>query len=192
MNGRTALHLALIASLTACAYPLTALLCVWDGKPAGLSAWGMAGLLALLLWLGLGGILLVRRTYYRHPRWVNSALWTLSALAGVGAAFLAPLDTVFFRILLGAAAAGAFFGGTRLLFLTPEKQLRNHRNAAQSTVKIFVKSQRTPWAAGLLHRSRSPPMPNKIPMSSRFRRCTSRGSSHSSPSLPCRTRRSAS
>ena len=109
MNGRTALHLALIASLTACAYPLTALLCVWDGKPAGLSAWGMAGLLALLLWLGLGGILLVRRTYYRHPRWVNSALWTLSALAGVGAAFLAPLDTVFFRILLGAAAAGAFF-----------------------------------------------------------------------------------
>ena len=120
MNGRTALHLALIASLTACAYPLTALLCVWDGKPAGLSAWGMAGLLALLLWLGLGGILLVRRTYYRHPRWVNSALWTLSALAGVGAAFLAPLDTVFFRILLGAAAAGAFFGGTRLLFLPPE------------------------------------------------------------------------
>ena len=67
MNGRTALHLALIASLTACAYPLTALLCVWDGKPVGLSAWGMAGLLALLLWLGLGGILLVRRTYYRHP-----------------------------------------------------------------------------------------------------------------------------
>ena len=61
MNGRTALHLALIASLTACAYPLTALLCVWDGKPVGLSAWGMAGLLALLLWLGLGGILLVRR-----------------------------------------------------------------------------------------------------------------------------------
>ena len=57
MNGRTALHLALIASLTACAYPLTALLCVWDGKPVGLSAWGMAGLLALLLWLGLGGIL---------------------------------------------------------------------------------------------------------------------------------------
>lgn len=147
MNGRTALHLALIASLTACAYPLTALLCVWDGKPAGLSAWGMAGLLALLLWLGLGGILLVRRTYYRHPRWVNSALWTLSALAGVGAAFLAPLDTVFFRILLGAAAAGAFFGGTRLLFLPPETLAHPYVFAGVCTWEV---------AAGLLLRLHCP------------------------------------
>ncbi len=147
MNGRTVLHLALIASLTACAYPLTALLCVWDGKPAGLSAWGMAGLLALLLWLGLGGILLVRRTYYRHPRWVNSALWTLSALAGVGAAFLAPLDTVFFRILLGAAAAGAFFGGTRLLFLPPETLAHPYVFAGVCTWEV---------AAGLLLRLHCP------------------------------------
>ena len=147
MNGRTALHLALIASLTACAYPLTALLCVWDGKPAGLFAWGMAGLLALLLWLGLGGILLVRRTYYRHPRWVNSALWTLSALAGVGAAFLAPLDTVFFRILLGAAAAGAFFGGTRLLFLPPETLAHPYVFAGVCTWEV---------AAGLLLRLHCP------------------------------------
>ena len=147
MNGRTALHLALIASLTACAYPLTALLCVWDGKPAGLSAWGMAGLLALLLWLGLGGILLVCRTYYRHPRWVNSALWTLSALAGVGAAFLAPLDTVFFRILLGAAAAGAFFGGTRLLFLPPETLAHPYVFAGVCTWEV---------AAGLLLRLHCP------------------------------------
>lgn len=69
-NARFLLHLLLITALSAALYPFPLLLAIWSGS-AGWTAPVMTAALVLCVWLGTLYILLLRRQYARHPRWVN-------------------------------------------------------------------------------------------------------------------------
>ena len=78
-NARFLLHLLLITALSAALYPFPLLLAIWSGS-AGWTAPVMTAALVLCVWLGTLYILLLRRQYARHPRWVNGGVWALTLL----------------------------------------------------------------------------------------------------------------
>ena len=82
-NARFLLHLLLITALSAALYPFPLLLAIWSGS-AGWTAPVMTAALVLCVWLGTLYILLLRRQYARHPRWVNGGVWALTLLLCIG------------------------------------------------------------------------------------------------------------
>lgn len=112
---RFLLHLLLITALSAALYPFPLLLAIWSGS-AGWTAPVMTRLLVLCVWLGTLYILLLRRQYARHPRWVNGGVWALTLLLCVLGSLFAPYPTRLAQVLLGITAGGCFFGGARLVF----------------------------------------------------------------------------
>ena len=114
-NARFLLHLLLITALSAALYPFPLLLAIWSGS-AGWTAPVMTAALVLCVWLGTLYILLLRRQYARHPRWVNGGVWALTLLLCVLGSLFAPYPTRLAQVLLGITAGGCFFGGARLVF----------------------------------------------------------------------------
>ena len=117
-NARFLLHLLLITALSAALYPFPLLLAIWSGS-AGWTAPVMTAALVLCVWLGTLYILLLRRQYARHPRWVNGGVWALTLLLCVLGSLFAPYPTRLAQVLLGITAGGCFFGGARLVFHPP-------------------------------------------------------------------------
>ena len=107
-NARFLLHLLLITALSAALYPFPLLLAIWSGS-AGWTAPVMTAALVLCVWLGTLYILLLRRQYARHPRWVNGGVWALTLLLCVLGSLFAPYPTRLAQVLLGITAGGCFF-----------------------------------------------------------------------------------
>lgn len=115
MSKKIWLHFGLVTALAVAVYPLTVLLSCWGGR-SYLLAGGMTAILAVLSWLGMLHMLLLRRQYRKKPRMVNLSLWAIAALLFVGSVIFAPYPTAFLRALYGIAAGDCYFGASRLLF----------------------------------------------------------------------------
>ncbi|MFR6496701.1 MAG: hypothetical protein ACLUOF_10245 [Ruminococcus sp.] len=106
-NARFLLHLLLITALSAALYPFPLLLAIWSGS-ARWTAPVMTAALVLCVWLGTLYILLLRRQYARHPRWVNGGVWALTLLLCVLGSLFARIPHAWRRFFWVSLPAAAF------------------------------------------------------------------------------------
>ena len=113
-NIRFWLHWLLVTALAAALYPFPVLLRVWSNG-AQWTAPVMTAALAGCAWLGMLYILLLRRQYARHPKWINGGVWAITLLLCVAGCLFAPyparLDSgrrlLFRQCTAGISPAGA-------------------------------------------------------------------------------------
>ena len=114
-NIRFWLHWLLVTALVAALYPFPVLLRVWSNG-AQWTAPVMTAALAGCAWLGMLYILLLRRQYARHPKWINGGVWAITLLLCVAGCLFAPYPARLAQVLWGILAGGCFFGSARLVF----------------------------------------------------------------------------
>ena len=114
-NIRFWLHWLLVTALAAALYPFPVLLRVWSNGEQW-TAPVMTAALAGCAWLGMLYILLLRRQYARHPKWINGGVWAITLLLCMAGCLFAPYPARLAQVLWGILAGGCFFGSARLVF----------------------------------------------------------------------------
>lgn len=104
-NIRFWLHWLLVTALAAALYPFPVLLRVWSNG-AQWTAPVMTAALAGCAWLGMLYILLLRRQYARHPKWINGGVWAITLLLCMAGCLFAPYPARLAQVLWGILAGG--------------------------------------------------------------------------------------